>query len=227
MLKLLRHTLLTTLAVFILLGAWLMLRLSLPYAAFNRYTDFLMTKQLVYHIRHWRISFYVHVFVSTIVLVAGLLQCSMYLLRRYPRLHRYSGKIYVVTVLFFSGPAGLVMSFYANGGLPARISFVLLSLLWLGTTYAGWRYALQRRWKDHGQMMLRSYALALSALTLRLYAYLIATLHIPLHPVAAYVSISWLSWTLNLLVVEILIRKHYLIPSKADCFTKCPSSDKL
>jgi Predicted membrane protein (DUF2306) len=225
--KVLRHSSLAILAALILFGAWLMLRLSLPYAAFNRYTDFLMTKQLMYHIRHWRISFYVHVLVSTIVLVAGLLQCSMYLLRRYPRLHRYSGKVYAVTVLFFSGPAGLVMSFYANGGLPARISFVLLSLLWLGTTYAGWRYALQRRWKDHGQMMLRSYALALSALTLRLYAYLIAGLHIPLHPVAAYISISWLSWTLNLLVVEVLIRSNYLIPSKADCFTKCPSSDRL
>jgi len=227
MLKVLRHSSLAILAAIILFGAWLMLRLSVPYASFNRYTDFLLTKQLAYHIRHWRISFYVHVFVSTIVLVAGLLQCSMYLLRRYPLLHRYSGKIYVVTVLFFSGPAGLVMSFYANGGLPARISFVLLSILWLGTTYAGWRYALQRHWKDHGQMMLRSYALALSALTLRLYAYLIAALHIPLHPVAAYISISWLSWTLNLLVVEILIRNHYLIPSKADCFTKCPSSDRL
>jgi len=227
MLKVLRHSSLAILAAIILFGAWLMLRLSLPYASFNRYTDFLMTKQLVYHISHWRISFYVHVFVSTIVLVAGLLQCSMHLLSRYPRLHQYSGKIYVVTVLFFSGPAGLVMSFYANGGLPARISFVLLSLLWLVTTYTGWRYTLQGRWKDHGQMMLRSYALALSALTLRLYAYLIAALHIPLHPVAAYISISWLSWTLNLLVVEILIRNHYLIPSKADCFTKCPSSDRL
>lgn len=227
MLQILRHTLFAILAALILFGAWLMLRLSWPYAAFNRYTDFLMTKQLVYHIRHWRISFYVHVFVSTIVLVAGLLQCSMYLLSRYPRLHRYSGKIYVVTVLCFSGPAGLIMSFYANGGLPARISFVLLSLLWLGSTYTGWRYAIQGRWKDHGQMMLRSYTLALSALTLRLYAYLIAALNIPLHPVAAYITISWLSWTLNLLVIEVLIRSNYLIPSKADCFTKCPSSDKL
>lgn len=215
------------LAALILFGAWLMLRLSLPYAAFNRYTDFLMTKQLVYHIRHWRISFYVHVFVSSIVLVAGLLQCSMYLLNRYPRLHRSAGKIYVLTVLCLSGPAGLIMSFYANGGLPARISFVLLSLLWLGSTYAGWRYVLQRRWKDHGRMMLRSYALALSALTLRLYAYLIALFNIPLHPVAAYITISWLSWTLNLIVVEVLIRSNYLIPSKADCFTKWPSSDKL
>jgi hypothetical protein len=218
---------LAMLAALILSGAWLMLRLSWPYTAFNRYTDFLMTKQLVYHIRHWRISFYIHVFVSTIVLVTGLLQSSMYLLRRYPRLHRYSGKIYVITVLCFSGPAGLIMSFYANGGMPARISFVVLSLLWLGSTYAGWRYAMQRRWSDHGHMMLRSYALTLSALTLRLYAYLIAVFHIPLHPVAAYVTISWLSWTVNLLVAEVLIRNNYLMPSKADCFTKCPSSDKL
>lgn len=190
----------------ILYGTWLMLRLSWPYTSFNRYTDFLMTKQWVYHIRHWRLSFYTHVFISSVVLVTGLLQCSWYLLKKYPRLHRTSGKIYVLTVLCLSGPSGLVMSFYANGGIAARISFVLLSCLWLGSTYMGWRYALQRRWQLHGHMLLRSYALTLSALTLRLYAYLIDVFNIPLHPKDAYVLISWLSWTLNLLFMEAWIR---------------------
>ncbi|KAA2245089.1 DUF2306 domain-containing protein [Chitinophaga agrisoli] len=188
--------------VLILYGAWLMLRLTLPYTAFNRYTDFLMTKQLVYHIRYWRVSFYVHVFISITVLITGLLQCSRYLLQKYPRLHRSSGKTYAVIVLFFSGPSGLIMSFYANGGWPARISFVLLSLLWIGSTGMGWRYALQRRWQQHGNMMLRSYALTLSALTLRFYAYLIDVFNIPIRPVTSYITIAWLSWTLNLLIME-------------------------
>ncbi len=197
-----KQWLLFILICLVLYATWLMIRLSLPYTSFDRYTDFLMTKQLVYHIRYWRLSFYVHVFVSSAVLVTGLLQCSRYLLQKYPRLHRSSGKIYVAIILCLSGPSGLVMSFYANGGWPARVSFVLLSLLWIGSTFMGWRYALQQRWRQHGHMMLRSYALTLSALTLRFYAYLIGACNIPLRPRTAYITIAWLSWTLNLLIME-------------------------
>jgi hypothetical protein len=193
-------------AAVILYTSWLMLLLSLPYTSFGRYVDFLITKQLVYHIRHWRISFYVHVFTSIIVLVTGLLQFSNHLLKKFPGLHRRSGKIYVLVVLLFSGPSGLIMGFYANGGLPARISFVLLASLWLFTTFLGWRYALQRRWHLHTSMMVRSYALTLSAISLRFYAFLIGTFDIPIRPVPAYILISWLSWTLNLLIAEAIIR---------------------
>lgn len=195
------------LAGLILYAAWLMLLLSLPYTSFDRHVDFLMTKQLVYHIRHWRISFYTHVFVSIIVLLTGLLQFSWYLLKKYPGVHRTSGKIYIVIVLLFSGPTGLIMGFYANGGLPARISFVILATLWLVFTYMGWRYALQRNWQKHAAMMVRSYALTLSAITLRFYALLLGTFHVPLHPITKYILISWLSWTLNLLVAELIMKK--------------------
>jgi hypothetical protein len=184
-----------------------MLLLSLPYTSFDRYVDFLRTKQLVYHIRHWRISFYTHVFVSIIVLLTGLLQFSGYLLKKYPGVHRTSGKIYVFVVLLLSGPTGLIMGFYANGGIPARISFVILSILWLFFTFMGWRYALQRNWPKHAAMMIRSYALTLSAITLRFYALMLGTFHVPLHPVTKYILISWLSWTLNLLIVELLMKQ--------------------
>lgn len=197
-------------AAAILYGAWLMILLSLPYGTFDRYTDFLLTKQLVYHIRSWRFSFYIHVFVSTIVLLAGLLQFSRYLLYRKPRVHRWAGKTYAAVVLFLSGPSGMVMSFYANGRWPARTSFIILSFLWLLFTALGWQLAMKRRWSAHSHMMLRSYALTLSAITLRFYAYLLGYFNIALHPVTAYVLISWLSWTLNLLVAEWMIRSGAL-----------------
>jgi hypothetical protein len=186
--------------------SWLMLLLSLPYTSFDRYVDFLITKQLVYHIRHWRISFYVHVFTSVIVLVTGIFQFSLYFLKKFPGLHRRSGKIYSLIILAFSGPSGLIMGFYANGGLPARISFVILAVLWLLTTCLGWRYAMQRNWRLHTAMMVRSYALTVSAISLRFYAFLIGTFHLPIRPVQAYILISWLSWTLNLLLAEAIIR---------------------
>ncbi|RAJ85562.1 putative membrane protein DUF2306 [Chitinophaga dinghuensis] len=190
----------------ILYSTWLMILLSVPYLALERYTNFLKTKQIAWHVMHWRLSFYVHVFISTAVLITGLMQFSSYLLKRYPRLHRNMGKTYAFVVIAISGPTGLVMAFYANGGLYARISFVILSILWIGVTVIGWRKAMQRRWEEHSNWMLRSYALTLSAVTLRFYAYVLGLMHMPLRPVAAYVLISWLSWTLNLLIVEWYIR---------------------
>ena len=194
------------LAGLILYATWLMLLLSLPYTSFNPHQDFLLTKQLVYHLRIWRVSFYVHVFVSIIVLLTGLLQFSWYLLKKHPGVHRTAGKMYVFVVLLFSGPTGLVMGFYANGGLPARISFVILATLWLVSTYLGWHYALKRNWQKHAAMMVRSYALTLSALSLRFYAMLMGIFHVHLHPSTRYIVISWLSWTLNLLIAEAIIK---------------------
>ncbi len=190
----------------ILYGVYLMVGLSLPYTEIAPNIDFLLTKTHIYHITHWRISFYIHVFTSTLVLVAGLLQ----FVTRYRVLHRFSGYVYSIVVLLLSGPTGLVMAFYANGGPPARVSFVLLSLLWLGTTAAAMWHVYKRQWQAHAQFMLRSYALALSALTLRAYAFLIGYFGLDIRPVTAYILIAWLSWTINLLIAEVLIRRGWL-----------------
>ncbi|AFD05599.1 putative membrane protein (DUF2306) [Solitalea canadensis DSM 3403] len=207
--KLVRYALLVLVCLTILYGSWLMLCLSYPYLSFDKHTDFLMTKQLIYHIKTWRISFYIHVFVSTGVLIAGLFQFSTYLIKYKPALHRFLGKTYVFVILFFSGPSGLIMSYYANGGVWAKTSFIILSLLWLISTAYGWYYAVARKWQLHLNMMLRSYFLTLSALTLRTYAYLIVFFNIPLQPKMAYILIAWLSWSLNLLVAEIIIRRRW------------------
>ena len=53
---------------------YLMVRLSLPYTVMQPDVDFLQTKEGVYHLGYWRRSFYVHVFTSSFVLIAGLSQ---------------------------------------------------------------------------------------------------------------------------------------------------------
>jgi hypothetical protein len=52
--------------------------------------------------------------------------------------------------------------------------------------------------------MLRSYALAMAAITLRVYAF-IASWSIDLSNPPAYALIAWLSWVPNLLVVEVYL----------------------
>jgi hypothetical protein len=62
----------------------------------------------------------------------------------------------------------------------------------------------KRNFTKHGEWMLRSYALTLSAIMLRSYALLFDVLHIDMHPRNVYITIAWLSWVPNLLVAEVL-----------------------
>lgn len=191
----------------ILYASYLLLLLSLPYLDMRRGIDFLKTKQLIYHIKHWRISFYVHVFTSILIITSGLLQFSKTILANYPKIHRVSGFIYLLTTLVISGPAALVMSFYANGGYPAQTSFVLLSISWLWSTFLAYYFVRKKQYLQHGKWMLRSYALTLSAVSLRLYSYLFDVFHLRLNPVDLYIILSWASWIPNLVLAEILIRR--------------------
>lgn len=197
-----RGVLLLALAFF----SYLMISLSFPYTALRPDVDFLQSKQAVYYLAHWRISFYTHVFTSILVLVAGFTQFSGYILRERRRLHRVMGYIYVLTVLFVSGPSALVMGFYANGGIPARTSFVLLATLWIVFTALAWWYAVRKRFLLHGAFLYRSYALTLSALTLRSYTFLLEWTQTDLHPRDIYIVTAWLSWVPNLLIAEWLIQ---------------------
>jgi uncharacterized membrane protein len=191
----------------ILYASYLLLLLSLPYLEMRRGVDFLKTKQLIYHIKHWRTSFYIHVFTSILVITSGLFQFSKTILNKYTKIHRVSGFIYLVTTLLISGPAALVMSFYANGGYPAQASFVILSILWLGSTFLAYYFVRKKDYAAHGKWMVRSYALTLSAVSLRLYSYLFNVFYFNMNPVDLYILLSWMSWIPNLIIAEIFIRR--------------------
>ncbi len=183
-----------------------MASITMAYIPYNTDVGFLRIKQQYIDIDHWRTAFFVHVYASMWVLFAGFSQFSKNLLRNNTGLHRAFGYIYVVDVLLITGPAGLVMGFYANGGLPSRIAFVSLAVLWIFFTAMALIKAKQKDFKAHRQYMIRSYALTLSAITLRAWKYGITnTMSLP--PMDVYRSVAWLGWVPNLLIAEFLIRR--------------------
>ncbi|MBK7561394.1 MAG: DUF2306 domain-containing protein [Chitinophagaceae bacterium] len=186
---------------------WLMARITVAYIPYNTDVGFLRIKQQYIDIDHWRIAFFIHVYASLWVLFAGFTQFSKKLLRYNPRLHRTFGYIYVTNVLLITGPAGLVMGFYANGGLFSRVAFVLLALLWIFFTVMALIRAKQKDFKAHRNYMIRSYALTLSALTLRAWKYGI-TNTVVLPPMDVYRVVAWLGWVGNLVVAEYLIYRY-------------------
>ena len=84
---------------FISLFSWLMIDLTLPYLTFAYDVDFLLTKQNIIHLKHWRYAFNFHILFSIFSLLAGLTQFSQYILTKHKKLHRVMGYIYVIDVL--------------------------------------------------------------------------------------------------------------------------------
>ncbi len=194
----------------ILYALYLLILLSIPYLQLKPGVAFLQSKQFIYRIDIWRISFYIHVFCSFILIACGLLQFNKWILKNKKKLHRTSGAVYLFVLFLLSGPTGLIMSFYANGGFWAQVGFISLSLTWLSVSFISYYYLRRKNYIKHGNFMLFSYALTLSAITLRFYAYLINVFNIDVHPVDAYIVLSYLSWIPNLVIAFVMIRFGFI-----------------
>ena len=194
------------LGVFLVIAyaSYLLILLSLPFTSFERDIDFLETKQLIYHIKPWRYSFYIHVFSSPLVIIAGLLQFNRWIIKHKPKIHKAAGYIYVIVVLFISGPAAFIMSLYANGGRLAQTS-----VLWILFTYLSYIRIRKGKTESHVKWNLRSYSLTLAAVSLRFFAYLFDVFNVHLGPKETYILLAFISWIPNLMLAELLILMKY------------------
>ncbi|SHG28107.1 DUF2306 domain-containing protein [Chryseobacterium sp. OV279] len=188
---------------------WLMLKITLEYIPFNPNVSFLMIKQTEVQDRPEYLSFfYTHVYTSIFVLFSGFLA----ILRKdfgIKNFHRNIGKVYIFLILILAAPSGIYMGFFANGGYLSKISFVILGSLWWFSTYKAYQSARQKKFREHKQWMWRSYALSLSALTLRIWKVIIVYLFHP-NPMDVYQIIAWLGWIPNILLIEYLITKKHI-----------------
>lgn len=147
-----------------------------------------------------------HFFAAGVALLIAPLQISQKLRSRWPSAHRCIGWLYAATVAI-GGVAGVLMAFRAQGGWPTGSSFLSLALLWMGTTTLGIYYAIQKRFALHREWMLRSVALTFSGVTLRIYLGLGLGVF-GLRFAEAYLIAAWLSWPLNLLLLEVYLRRR-------------------
>ncbi len=188
-------------------GTFLMLRLILGYTALDDHVGFLQEKQAYLHLKIWKAAFYIHVFSSLLTLLAGFTQFSTEILRKHRRLHRMVGFIYVWDILFINFPAAIVMGIYANGHLPSKIAFLILDSLWFWFTLKAVIEVRRKNVQDHRDYMTRSYALTLSALTLRTWKIILSHCT-DLPPETIYMMDAWLGFVPNLLLAEWLIARR-------------------
>ena len=183
---------------------YLMLEITLQYIPLNTDVAFLRIKQDYVGMAHYRWAFFIHAYTAMLVLPAGFTQFSGWLRKRHRMVHRTGGWVYVATVLLAAGPSGLVIGVYANGGLPSQIAFCLLAVLWMLFTVLAIVRLRQHNYQAHRWWMIRSFALALSAITLRAWKYVLVALFHP-RPMDVYLVVAWLGWVGNLAVAEYII----------------------
>lgn len=190
---------------------YLLLLITLQYLPLNFDVTFLKLKQEEVKLNYYNIAFFTHVYTSVFLVLFGWIQFWPFFRKRNSKGHKLIGKFYVLVILIFSGPSALIMGFHANGGIFSKISFVILTILWLLFTYLSFFYAKKLDFKAHQKFAIRSFALTLSAISLRLFKYIIVFLfHSP--PMDTYRIVSWLGWVVNLIIAEIII--FYLFRKK-------------
>jgi uncharacterized membrane protein len=184
--------------------SYFMLLITLQYIPMRTDVAFLRIKEDVVGMFHYRLAFFAHVYTGMFVLLSGMLQFPAYVRQLFPAVHKWSGRVYAIGIIFIAGPAGFVMGVYGNGGWISQTAFCLLALLWIFFTWQGVAAARAHNITAHKHWMYRSYALTLSALSLRAWKWLLVLLFAP-RPMDVYHVVSWLGWTGNWLIAELLI----------------------
>jgi hypothetical protein len=103
-----------------------------------------------------------------------------------------------------SGLAAYPVALGTVAGPIASAGFAGLATAWLATTFLAFHAIRHRRIAAHRRWMVRSFALALSAVTLR--ALLLMPVFWPLEFMPFYRLSSWAGWLGNLLLAELWLR---------------------
>ncbi len=169
----------------------------------------------------WRQVLIAHVLAGMLCLFTGPFLFIPLLKKRIT--HAVMGSIYAFSTLGVMLPTGLWLSLHAHGGFIGRLGFFLTGCWMTSVTLLGLYELCRCHIRSHTRWMVRSYAVALSALTFRLlylsgyYAGFSYTLN--------YSLSTWASTLLNLLIAEGII--HFYFNPKTNPQGKFPHEKVL
>ncbi|GAA4250559.1 DUF2306 domain-containing protein [Dactylosporangium darangshiense] len=156
-----------------------------------------------------------HIFTAAVALVLGPLQ-FMPKVRARRRLHRVLGRTYLLAGVLPSAVATIPVAVW-SGRPVTQIGLTTAGVLWLITGGLAYRAARRRDFTAHRAWMMRNYALTFLAVTSRILVPLLLLVQIPFGGAEAgaigerapsMIPIGQtLGWIINLIVVEILIRR--------------------
>ncbi|MGW6441618.1 DUF2306 domain-containing protein [Lentzea sp. NPDC055074] len=169
-------------------------------------------------------SLVIHAVPAGIALVTGPWQFVPKLRARYPRLHRVTGRVYLVSVVVAS-LAAVYSSAVTKSGFALQVAFFVLIAAWLYTAAKAYRAIRRGEVRLHRIWMIRNYALTFAAVTLRLYQLPLLVLMDSvtwLEYREVYTVSAWLSLLGNVLVAEYFIVHRFLVAPAAAAQERVP-----
>jgi len=151
-----------------------------------------------------RPAFVAHALAGGLALIAGAMQFNPSIRARFPWVHRFGGRAYVLGVSVAS-IAGVASAVVFDVSVVARASFVLLGVVWFVSTLLAYRMILTGDVLRHREWMLRSFSLSLFFVAFSVWVPALS--YSDLAKEAAYALAVTLSWVLNLVIAEAWIRQ--------------------
>jgi len=155
----------------------------------------------------------IHVVFSAVALALVPLQISTTIRRRWPLVHRATGRI-AAGVILVGGLSGLVIAQVSYAGLSGTVGFSMLSIAWIGCLWRSVTQARAGNYASHKSWSVRVIALTFAAVTLRIWLFgyisvasIVAAVDFDQAFDQIYVVLPFLSWVPNLLVAEWWVRR--------------------
>lgn len=196
----------------VVLFSLLLVKNTIPYFTFSSNFSFIQERTLLFLKPVYTYSFYIHILAGMFCILAALTQFSTFILKKRKAIHIWMGKIYVVVVLLIGAPTGLYMSFFAKGSFWERMLFMFMAMYWFYSTAKGLQTIKVKNVLAHKNWMIRSYSMALTAVTFRIYH--IMFYYFGIDHLHNYEISLWISVLGNMLVAE------YFIFSKSKSYLK-------
>lgn len=156
----------------------------------------------LYHIELRPIAFYGHIFLASVALAVLPFQLWTQFRVKHLQLHRWIGRIYGLSIVV-SGISGFWLAITTQSGAIAAWGFALLAVAWIYTTGYGILLAMNRDIVAHQRWMIRSAALTMAAVTLRIYLGTGILLGSSYGDIVGF--LAWSCWVPNLIVAEFIL----------------------
>jgi uncharacterized membrane protein len=151
-----------------------------------------------------------HVVPAMVFMMLGPWQFVGKIRAKYPRVHRWSGRIFL-SASAIVGITGLTMAFGKTiGGLDEKAAVTLFGLFFLIALATGLWHAIHREFGPHREWMIRGYAVGLAVATIRpimgmFFAVAVVQGHTP-EPSQFFGTAFWIGFTLQMIAAEAWIQ---------------------
>lgn len=189
-----------------------------PYVTFNSANFNNATARYITAPMFRYVGLFIHAFSGGTALLLGPFQFLDGFRKRRPVVHRWMGRIYLVSILI-GGLSAFIIAPGMISGLVGEVGLMSLAILWLWTGWNAYSSIRAGNIKAHREWMIRSFALTFAAATLRLWLGALIATQLPFLQtkyggdfdalfVEVYRVVMWLCWVPNIIFAEWFIQRR-------------------